>query len=189
MTEKSLTDYRFVFTSTAFDALREFNRGLFDAYILDYWLPDLRGVQLCREIRKVDPCAHVLFFSEVSSEQEELRALRAGASACLCDPVDAPALKRHLRVLREIAGLHEPSATVQAQLALSDELTERVAELLRRTGKAPEAAMRSIERTAKHKAFRAFVQRGGTLASFERAWPAMFGDAWRSKEWRPYTFV
>jgi len=182
--DQSSEEYRFVFAKNAFEALREVNRWLFDAYILDYWLPDLRGVQLSREICKVDPSARILFWGAAVSEQEQLRAFRAGASACLPEAVDASQLQRHLRVLREAAALHTPRAKAEAQVAVHDELTGRVSELLRRNGLAPEAARRAIERSAKKKAARAFVTRGGTLACFERAWPAMFADAWRT-----YTFV
>ena len=41
--------------ANAFEALRAVNSKPFDLYVLDYWLPDLSGLNLCREIRKVDP--------------------------------------------------------------------------------------------------------------------------------------
>jgi CheY-like chemotaxis protein len=184
ITDDLLEHYSFAFAGSAFEALRALNYAVFDAYIIDYWLPDLAGVQLCREIRKTDPCARVLFCGTVASEAEELRAFRAGASACLQADVNASQLERHLRVVDEVVALHEPQATLDAEVTVRDELAGRVSQLLRRNGLSAEDARHAIERTLKQKAFGAFAKRGGTLASFERAWPTMFFHAWRSRDWQ-----
>jgi len=48
----------------------DFDEGLrlaqqqdFDLYILDNWMPDKSGVELCRAIRAFDPYTPILFYS------------------------------------------------------------------------------------------------------------------------------
>src|SRR5918992_1108721 len=86
----------------AFEALRAVNSKSFDLYVLDYWLPDLSGVQLCREIRKVDPRGPILFCTAAGRDEDRRRALRAGARAYLLKPLDPDQFKRHARIALEL---------------------------------------------------------------------------------------
>jgi DNA-binding response OmpR family regulator len=54
---QALQGYRLVIVGNALDATRCHNHSVFDAYVLDYWLPDWSGTALCRDIRKNDPHA------------------------------------------------------------------------------------------------------------------------------------
>ena len=53
----ALADYDCSFAVNAYEALRALHSQPFDAYVLDYWMPDWSGPLLCREIRKHDPHA------------------------------------------------------------------------------------------------------------------------------------
>ena len=56
MIHKGFDAWRVTIVSSAFDALRLVNRDeVFDEYVIGYWLPDLTGLRLCRDIRKTDP--------------------------------------------------------------------------------------------------------------------------------------
>jgi len=59
--DAALSNCQLTFAGTAYEALRELNARPFHAYLLEYWLPDWSGPSLCREIRKVDPYAPIIF--------------------------------------------------------------------------------------------------------------------------------
>ena len=58
----------------------------FDLYLLDSWLPDGSGLDLCRRIRKFDPVTPILFYSAAAYEADKNMALGAGAQAYLIKP-------------------------------------------------------------------------------------------------------
>jgi DNA-binding response OmpR family regulator len=58
----------------------------FDLYLLDSWLPDGSGLDLCRKIRNFDQVTPILFYSAAAYEADKNRALSAGAQAYLIKP-------------------------------------------------------------------------------------------------------
>jgi DNA-binding response OmpR family regulator len=73
---------------------RDFDEGLrlaqhqdFDLYILDSWMPDKSGVELCRAIREFDPHTPILFYSAAAYERDIKEAIRAGAQDYLVKPI------------------------------------------------------------------------------------------------------
>jgi CheY-like chemotaxis protein len=59
----------------------------FDLYILDNWLPDGNGAELCRLIRGFDPHTPILFCSAAAYARDIREAMRAGAQEYLVKPV------------------------------------------------------------------------------------------------------
>ena len=84
---------------TAAEALELIARRRFDLYVLDNWMPGGSGVELCREIRRSDPSAPVVFYSGAGLESEREEALAAGAQAYLVKPGDVGALVETIRRL------------------------------------------------------------------------------------------
>src|SRR5688572_2628423 len=76
--QSALAKHRLVMTTCALDAVRQHNAHAFDAYVLDYWLPDWNGVALCRQIRRSEPHAPILFFTAADQDEQVKRAMRAG---------------------------------------------------------------------------------------------------------------
>ena len=72
--------------ATAESALSLIDAERFDAYLLDSWLPDTDGFELCRLMREASPTTPVLFFSGAAYEADIQRGLNAGASAYVCKP-------------------------------------------------------------------------------------------------------
>ncbi len=73
---------------------RDFDEGLrlaqqrgFDLYILDSWMPDKSGVELCRAIREFDPHTPILFYSAAAYGRDIEEAIRAGAQDYLVKPI------------------------------------------------------------------------------------------------------
>ena len=85
--------------ATAADALGLIALERFDLYLLDNWLPGGSGVELCREIKRSDPSAPVVFYSGAGLESEREEALAAGAQAYLLKPGDVALLVETVRRL------------------------------------------------------------------------------------------
>src|SRR5215204_641757 len=58
----------------------------FDLYLLDSWLPDGSGLDLCKQIRKFDKATPILFYSAAAYEIDREQALKSGAQAYLVKP-------------------------------------------------------------------------------------------------------
>ena len=73
--------YSATLVGTATEGLRNSLERRFDIIILDDWLPDLDGVELCRQIREIDQQTPVIFFSAATMGSEDRRAFAVGANA------------------------------------------------------------------------------------------------------------
>jgi len=58
----------------------------FDLYLLDVWLPDLDGFELCQRMRAIDPQTPIVFFSGAAYLEDHYRGLAAGATAYVSKP-------------------------------------------------------------------------------------------------------
>ncbi len=58
----------------------------YDAYILDYCLPDVTAVYLCKKIKAMDPTAAVLIYSALDRDVDRQHALEAGANGFYVKP-------------------------------------------------------------------------------------------------------
>jgi DNA-binding response OmpR family regulator len=61
-------------------------RGGFDLYLLDSWLPDGSGLDLCKRIRQFDQTTPILFYSAAAYAADSDLALKCGAQAYLVKP-------------------------------------------------------------------------------------------------------
>ncbi|HKP85282.1 MAG TPA: response regulator [Blastocatellia bacterium] len=73
--------YRATMVSTATEGLRHLLATRFDLIILDNWLPDLDGIELCHQIRGMDRKTPIIFYSAAVMGSEEREALSYGANA------------------------------------------------------------------------------------------------------------
>ena len=60
--------------------------GDFDLYLLDSWLPDGSGLDLCKRIRQFDQTTPILFYSAAAYAADSDEALKCGAQAYLVKP-------------------------------------------------------------------------------------------------------
>lgn len=58
----------------------------FDLYLLDSWLPDGSGLDLCKQIREFDKATPILFYSAAAYEIDRDQAIKSGAQAYLIKP-------------------------------------------------------------------------------------------------------
>jgi DNA-binding response OmpR family regulator len=177
-----LSDYRIELAQNAFEALRNANGRPFHAYLLDYWLPDWSGPSLCREVRKMDPHAPIIFCTAAARDADRARALRAGANAYLCKPLDPNMLRGKLRTLLTLAQMESLQAKLEEERVVQEELERRLADTRQRLDNANNLIASSIERTARSRAFKAFMEARGTRAHFDAWWPTVFGSARANRE-------
>jgi DNA-binding response OmpR family regulator len=83
----TLTDYVIVVAYKFSEGLSLARQGRFDLYILDNWLPDGTGIDLCRQIREFDPLTPILFYTAVGNTKDLQAAFGVGAQEYLIKPV------------------------------------------------------------------------------------------------------
>ena len=91
--------------------LASVHRESYDAYIIDWGLPDMTGLDVLRTIRtRVPATAPVLFLTARDTEQDAIEALEAGADDFVVKPARLGELQARLRALGRRHG--RPAATV-----------------------------------------------------------------------------
>jgi DNA-binding response OmpR family regulator len=102
--EVTLAEYTVICASDFDEGLRLAQQQDFDLYILDNWLPEKSGVELCRAIRGFDPHTPILFYSAAAYERDIKEAIRAGAQDYLVKPVSLDELRRAVAQLISAPG-------------------------------------------------------------------------------------
>jgi DNA-binding response OmpR family regulator len=64
----------------------------FSLFILDSWLVDGSGIDLCKQIRQFDDCTPILFYSGAAYEKDKHLAMSSGAQGYLIKPAEVPEL-------------------------------------------------------------------------------------------------
>lgn len=82
--------------NTIEQALKAASEEEFDLYLLDLWLPDGSGMDLCKRIRDFDSKTPIVFYSAAAYDLDKQAALDGGAQAYLIKPTDSPNLCEHL---------------------------------------------------------------------------------------------
>ena len=59
---------------------------IFDLYLLDSWLPDGSGIDLCKQLRLADGHTPIVFYSAAAYEVDRETAIRSGAQGYLVKP-------------------------------------------------------------------------------------------------------
>lgn len=71
----------------------------FDIVILDIMLPGMNGIQVCKEIRKENETVAILMLTALSSTENVVTGLNAGADDYLAKPFKFPELEARIRTL------------------------------------------------------------------------------------------
>jgi DNA-binding response OmpR family regulator len=87
-----MTDYEFTAVHTVEEANRLIESVQFDLFVLDNWLPDGSGVELCRNIRASGNSSPIIFTSAISRRQDIDHAVEAGADRYLVKPYEPESL-------------------------------------------------------------------------------------------------
>jgi len=92
----SLRDFGYIVATagTIAEALDLAKHLKFDLCILDVRLPDGSGIDLCQEIRVLQPKVPIVYYSAYASDEEQEAALSVCGDAYLKKPVSAEQLER-----------------------------------------------------------------------------------------------
>jgi DNA-binding response OmpR family regulator len=94
-----MTEYEFSFVHTVSNAEQVIADKPFDIYVLDNWLPDGSGLDLCTWIRSSDSSTPIIFTSAIAQRHEIDRAIEAGANRYIVKPYEPDTLLRTVKEL------------------------------------------------------------------------------------------
>lgn len=80
------SDMEVTVTDSAARALSLARNEHFDLYLLDNWLGDVSGFDLCRELREFDSHTPILFYSAAAYKSDRSAAMDCGAQGYLTKP-------------------------------------------------------------------------------------------------------
>src|SRR5262249_20464348 len=177
-----LPEYRFTLAHNFGEGLTQAQQRYFDLYILDNWLPDGSGVELCQLIREFDPHTPVLFYSAAAYERDVQNGLRAGAQMYLTKPASSAELNDAVVRLISDAGKMAFDARQAEYAAIREELVIRQVENVHSQTAAKGKLLRAEDRATKVKARIAYLAAGGTRGDFARHWTSLSsGDVRRNR--------
>ena len=99
-----MTDYEFTAVHSMEEAQALIAEQTFDLYVLDNWLPDGSGIELCEKIRGSGTRSPIVFTSAIGQLREIELAMNAGADRYLVKPYEPDALLRTVKELINPAG-------------------------------------------------------------------------------------
>ena len=99
-----MTNYDFHTVSTIANATELIDERPFDLYVLDNWLPDGSGVDLCKRIRESQPRVPIIFTSAIGQRRDIDQALEAGADRYLVKPYEPDTLLQTVKELLNPTG-------------------------------------------------------------------------------------
>jgi OmpR-family two-component system manganese-sensing response regulator len=94
-----MTDYDFTTVSSVAAAEELIRSQKFEIYVLDNWLPDGSGVDLCEKIRQLGSTSPIVFTSAVGQRHDIELAMNAGADRYLVKPYEPETLVRTVKEL------------------------------------------------------------------------------------------
>ncbi len=112
------------------DAVLSWRQGRFDLVVLDWSLPDISGLEICRRLRRSGNTTPVLMLTARDDMDERIEALDEGVDDYLTKPFDLKELHARVRAqLRRAAYAHSPSSqtsTISLGDLLLDPINRRV---------------------------------------------------------------
>lgn len=99
-----LTDYDFTTVGSVAGADSLLASQHFDLFVLDNWLPDGSGVELCERIRRLGSTSPIVFTSAIGQRHEIDLAMQAGADRYLVKPYEPETLVQTVKELLDRSG-------------------------------------------------------------------------------------
>jgi DNA-binding response OmpR family regulator len=107
-----------VTATSATEAFAQLNNQQFNLIILNYYLPEMSGIEFCRRIRKSGSQIPLMFYSAMSREADCCKALAAGANDFLVKPNDLDILTETVkRLLAENSSDSENETSMETKVS------------------------------------------------------------------------
>lgn len=97
--KKLISKYNVEIALTGREGLKKAENKEFDLVIIDFYLPDLDGITICKKIREFDAKIAILMFTTNDDKQNIITALDAGADDYLTKPFVFQELEARVRAL------------------------------------------------------------------------------------------
>ncbi len=94
-----LRKYELILAHTFADAVTKALSGTFDVILLDSYLPDGSGIDLCRQIRESDINIPIIFYSGDAIPKRIEEAMEAGATTYLVKPLSPDHVEKAIEQL------------------------------------------------------------------------------------------
>ena len=82
---------------SAIDALQLAQEQSFNAYLVDNWMPEVSGWELCKKIKEFDAQTPIIFYSAAAFQSDIDKAFEMGAHAYITKPARGDELVRTLK--------------------------------------------------------------------------------------------
>lgn len=105
------SNYRVTTACSIKDALKLAREQQFDLYILDSWLPDGTGIDLCQLLREFDRGTPIMFLSALAFEADKQAAIDHGAQSYIVKPADIRVLRNEVSALLLLCQDKTPGTT------------------------------------------------------------------------------
>ncbi len=96
-----LPEWELAISHTIAGAVSHYLERHFDLAMLDNWLPDGSGIDLCRDLRSRFPETPIIFMSAAAQESTIEEAIAAGANRYFVKPFDPEELRETVKDLLE----------------------------------------------------------------------------------------
>lgn len=148
--------------------------GEFDLLILDWMMPDLSGLEMCRQLRSRQLTTPVLFLTAKDTLDDRVEGLDAGADDYLVKPFELRELLARVRALLRRPPIREetPATTLQYQNLTLDSLNQ-VAK--RGGGILPERTIELSEKEAQLLQY--LMQHPNQLLTHQQIYDAVWGTS------------
>jgi DNA-binding NtrC family response regulator len=83
--------------SSPLQALELVERNFFDLILMDVRMPEMDGIELLEQVKKIDPGATVIMMTAYGSIEIAVQAIKIGAYDFIAKPFDIPHLVRHIK--------------------------------------------------------------------------------------------
>lgn len=90
--------YHITIASNGIEGLKKFNHETPDLVLLDWMLPGMHGIDVCKEIRKFDHETPILFLTAKDTVKETIEGLRAGANDYIKKPFSFEELLERIKI-------------------------------------------------------------------------------------------
>jgi DNA-binding NtrC family response regulator len=112
--------------ATGVSGLAQLKTSVFDAALLDIHMPDMTGIEILEEMKRVDPGIDAIMMTGFPQMETAIQALRLGAYDYLTKPMDWIPLKRVLERIVERRYLQAEVTNLRQRLAESPPIGELV---------------------------------------------------------------
>ena len=90
--------FEVVCADSAVDAVQLAKEQSFDAYLLDNWMPEISGWELCQQIKQFDAQTPIIFYSAAAFQSDKDKAFEMGAHAYVTKPARTDELVSTIKI-------------------------------------------------------------------------------------------